>query len=80
MLYSNSSTNYLSNKASLFIQDQVYIRRYNITLINVDFILKEIIASRLFSKDIIKSFEYFELLKYRYVYYLFFVEIKANVN
>ena len=49
-------------------------------LINIDFILKEIISSRLFSKDIIKSFEYFELLKYRYVCYLFFVEIKANVN
>ena len=80
MLYSNSSTNYLSIKASLSIRDQAHIRRYNITLMNIDFISKEIIASRLFSKDIVKSFEYFELLKHRYVCYLSFVEIKTNAN
>ena len=80
MLHSDSSTDYLSIKASLSIRDQAHIRRHNVTLINVDFVLKEIISSRLLFEDIVKSFEYFELLKHRYVYYLFFVEIKASDN
>ena len=80
MFHRNFSTRYSTIKLAFSLRDSAHVRRYYVTLINIDFVPKEMVSPRLLPEDSIKFIDYFRLFKHRYVCYLFFIRIKDNVN
>ena len=54
MFYYDFNIRYIFIEYSFLFADVIYIRKYNVTLMNINLIFKEMISFKLFSKDSIE--------------------------
>ena len=63
----------------LFFINVIYIKKYNVTLINISFIFKKMLLFKFIFKDLIELIKYFKYLKHFNIYYLFLYKLKLTL-